>query len=390
MAPGATTHGFDTNQRYVDLKVLDKVGGQGVDVVAPPSANVAPPGYYMLFLINDAGVPSVASWVRIDPSAPDRPTIGAPPTGDFNGDGFPDLRHRCAGRGRRVGDRRRRRQRDLRLRRRTHRDRQPALTQNDVGAGETAASGNRFGAARRRRQTSTTTASRISRSVPPARTPDRRTTLAPSTSSTARRTGCRRAVSQVLSQGGGGIQGSPAAGDRFGAALAAGDLNGDGRDDLAVGAPGDGVGSRCRRRRGQRDLRLRRRADLDRQPALDQNSTGIARRGRDRRLVRLRARGRRPQRRRPRRPRGRGARRRGRNDRRRRRQRPLRLRRGLTSTGNQLWSQNSTGIADGRRGRRLVRCRARGRRPQRRRPRRPRGRGPVRDDRDDVRPAPST
>ena len=60
MAPGATTHGFDTNQRYVDLKVLDTIGGQGVDVAAPPSANVAPPGYYMLFLVNKAGVPSVA------------------------------------------------------------------------------------------------------------------------------------------------------------------------------------------------------------------------------------------------------------------------------------------------------------------------------------------
>jgi Domain of unknown function (DUF1929) len=76
MAPGATTHGFDTNQRYVDLKVLDTIDGRGVDVAAPPSSRVAPPGYYMLFLINTAGVPSVASWVKIDPSAPDRPTIG--------------------------------------------------------------------------------------------------------------------------------------------------------------------------------------------------------------------------------------------------------------------------------------------------------------------------
>jgi len=76
MAPGATTHGFDTNQRYVDLKVLVTHGGQGVDVAAPPSSRVAPPGYYMLFLINKDGVPSVANWVRIDPSAPDRPTIG--------------------------------------------------------------------------------------------------------------------------------------------------------------------------------------------------------------------------------------------------------------------------------------------------------------------------
>jgi Domain of unknown function (DUF1929) len=76
MAPGATTHGFDTNQRSVDLKVLDTIDGQGVDVAAPPSSRVAPPGYYMLFLVNKDGVPSVAKWVRIDPSAPDRPTIG--------------------------------------------------------------------------------------------------------------------------------------------------------------------------------------------------------------------------------------------------------------------------------------------------------------------------
>ncbi len=68
-------------------------GGQGINVVSPPSAQVAPPGYYMLFLINDAGVPSVASWVKIDPAAPDQPLIGpppAPPKGDFNGDGYVD------------------------------------------------------------------------------------------------------------------------------------------------------------------------------------------------------------------------------------------------------------------------------------------------------------
>jgi hypothetical protein len=81
MAPDATTHAFDMNQRSVELEILDKVGGRGVDVVAPPSPEVAPPGYYMLFLLNDAGVPSVASWVRIDPTAPDRPTLGPPSKG---------------------------------------------------------------------------------------------------------------------------------------------------------------------------------------------------------------------------------------------------------------------------------------------------------------------
>jgi hypothetical protein len=76
MAPGATTHAFDMNQRHVELKVLDRVKGRGVDVRSPSSVEVAPPGYYMLFLLNGAGVPSEASWLRIDPNAPDRPTLG--------------------------------------------------------------------------------------------------------------------------------------------------------------------------------------------------------------------------------------------------------------------------------------------------------------------------
>lgn len=40
-----------------------------------------------------------------------------------------------------------------------------------------------------------------------------------------------------------GVPGAPAAGEGFGTALAAGDLNGDGEDDLAVGIPGEASGS---------------------------------------------------------------------------------------------------------------------------------------------------
>ena len=32
-------------------------------VTAPPNGNIAPPGYYMLFLLNSSGVPSLASWI---------------------------------------------------------------------------------------------------------------------------------------------------------------------------------------------------------------------------------------------------------------------------------------------------------------------------------------
>src|SRR5215208_775948 len=80
MAPAATTHGDDMNQRHVELQVSNTVAGAGINVVSPPTGNVAPPGYYMLFLLNQQGVPSVSKWVRIDPSAPDRPEIPGGPT----------------------------------------------------------------------------------------------------------------------------------------------------------------------------------------------------------------------------------------------------------------------------------------------------------------------
>jgi hypothetical protein len=69
IAPGATTHANNMHQRYVPLQVTRRTGR--VELVAPATADVAPPGYYMLFLVNSAGVPSVAKFVRLDPNAPD-------------------------------------------------------------------------------------------------------------------------------------------------------------------------------------------------------------------------------------------------------------------------------------------------------------------------------
>src|SRR5690606_12510323 len=45
-------------------------------------------------------------------------------------------------------------------------------------------------------------------------------------------------VPGCLLYGQNGLPGTPADGSEFGAAMAVGDFNGDGRDDLAVGAPG--------------------------------------------------------------------------------------------------------------------------------------------------------
>jgi hypothetical protein len=75
VAPSATTHAVDMNQRVVALAMTERSGA--VDLVAPPNGRVAPPGWYMLFLVNDAGVPSIAKWVRLLPSqAPPPPPSG--------------------------------------------------------------------------------------------------------------------------------------------------------------------------------------------------------------------------------------------------------------------------------------------------------------------------
>jgi len=60
---GAVTHAFDQNQRYVPLTFQQVAGG--LTVQSPASGNLAPPGYYMLFIVNSNGVPSVASFIKL-------------------------------------------------------------------------------------------------------------------------------------------------------------------------------------------------------------------------------------------------------------------------------------------------------------------------------------
>ena len=59
---GAVTHFFDQNERYLPLNV--QKGSGTLTITAPANANLAPPGYYMLFIINSAGVPSIAPFVH--------------------------------------------------------------------------------------------------------------------------------------------------------------------------------------------------------------------------------------------------------------------------------------------------------------------------------------
>ncbi|MEV6207301.1 galactose oxidase-like domain-containing protein [Kitasatospora sp. NPDC051914] len=62
--PEAVTHSSDPNQRFVDLPLTVNADGS-TDLNVTTNPNLAPPGYYMLFVVNADGVPSVASWVHL-------------------------------------------------------------------------------------------------------------------------------------------------------------------------------------------------------------------------------------------------------------------------------------------------------------------------------------
>ena len=65
VAPGATTHGVDMHQRHLTLKA--KRTRDGLIAKAPRLPGAAPPGYYMLFILNKKGEPSKAKWVQLGP-----------------------------------------------------------------------------------------------------------------------------------------------------------------------------------------------------------------------------------------------------------------------------------------------------------------------------------
>ena len=60
---GSVTHAFNMDQRLVGMSFTAGTGA--LTVTAPPNGNIAPPGWYMLFLLNSAGVPSVATFVQL-------------------------------------------------------------------------------------------------------------------------------------------------------------------------------------------------------------------------------------------------------------------------------------------------------------------------------------
>ena len=64
IAPTANTHSVNNHQRYVALSFVPD-GPGALRVTAPAHGDLAPPGYYMLFLLDDCDVPSVARFVHV-------------------------------------------------------------------------------------------------------------------------------------------------------------------------------------------------------------------------------------------------------------------------------------------------------------------------------------
>jgi hypothetical protein len=64
---GSVTHHFDYGQRYVELMTRPKAGATGiVEVFPPPKSSLAPPGYYLLFLVDAFEIPSSGRRVKLD------------------------------------------------------------------------------------------------------------------------------------------------------------------------------------------------------------------------------------------------------------------------------------------------------------------------------------
>jgi Galactose oxidase-like, Early set domain len=68
LAPTTSTHSVNTSQRHLELRLKGTgTSPNSLRFQAPPSAAAAPPGWYMLFLLDEEGVPSTARWVQLTP-----------------------------------------------------------------------------------------------------------------------------------------------------------------------------------------------------------------------------------------------------------------------------------------------------------------------------------
>ncbi len=65
---GATTHSWNMSQRFMSLDF--KQNGSSLTLTAPNSPDIAPPGYYLIFIFDENGVPSEGKIVNLQNKAP--------------------------------------------------------------------------------------------------------------------------------------------------------------------------------------------------------------------------------------------------------------------------------------------------------------------------------
>jgi plastocyanin len=64
MRPGAVTHGFNQNQRYVSCVITARTATE-VQATAPANGTIAPPGWYLIFIVDTDRAPSTGRWARL-------------------------------------------------------------------------------------------------------------------------------------------------------------------------------------------------------------------------------------------------------------------------------------------------------------------------------------
>jgi PKD repeat protein len=78
---GSVTHAFDMNQRLLWLAFTRQA--DALTLTAPASGSHAPPGHYMLFLVNQNGVPSVGKIVKVGAQSEPSPGPNSAPIASF-------------------------------------------------------------------------------------------------------------------------------------------------------------------------------------------------------------------------------------------------------------------------------------------------------------------
>ncbi|NGO08409.1 choice-of-anchor D domain-containing protein [Streptomyces sp. HC44] len=81
----SATHAFNPDQRFLSLQITRR-SGDSLTVRMPPNGYAAPPGYYLLFLLDGAGTPSVGRFVQLLAEYPLAEVWVRPPTAGIEPD----------------------------------------------------------------------------------------------------------------------------------------------------------------------------------------------------------------------------------------------------------------------------------------------------------------